>query len=65
MTDSLTKRVEQLEKDLSFLTRHMELSRTGHATITEYERASAIRDRYPREGTEPDTSGGHRPARMS
>jgi len=46
--ESLEQRVEQLEKDLSFFVRYVELSKAGHATVREHTRASEIADRQPR-----------------
>lgn len=42
------QRIEQLESDLSFLARHVVLSRSGHATVREHERVAEIVERYPR-----------------
>lgn len=48
---ALEQELSAARRDLSFLARHLELSRRGHATITEYERFSEILARYPRWAT--------------
>lgn len=51
MTDQ--ERIDRLERDLSFLARFFQLSRRGHATLSEYERFSELSARFERFTEEP------------